>query len=159
MGVMVGDPLYRPYASWLQIDAPRDSGRTTSPWKTYHDFAIKNSTRTAPEYRTLARQLAVRTRNGAMLEDLALMEVAANNFGAAGGYLQQARACYNKRDDILRAVIEQCDVFIRDKKPRRALELIRSVLRIIPDAPASGLLRKMEQEAKGTPTPTATSTP
>jgi uncharacterized protein (TIGR03790 family) len=159
MGVMVGDPLYRPYASWLQIDSARESARTTSPWKAYHDFAIKNSTRPAQEYRTLARQLAVRNRNGPMLEDLALMEVAANNFGAATGYFQQARACYNKRDDILRAVIEQCDVFIRDNKPRHALELIRRVLRIVPDAPASGLLRKMEQQAKSTPTPTATASP
>ena len=91
-----------------------------------------------------------------MLEDLALMEVAANNFGSAASYLQQARACYSKRDDILRVVIEQSDALIRDKKPRRAVELIRSVLRIVPDAPASAILKKIEQQAMGTPTPTAT---
>jgi uncharacterized protein (TIGR03790 family) len=70
MSVMVGDPLYRPYASWMQMDAARDGSRGTQQWKTYHDFAVKNSSRPAAEYRTLARQLAVRTRNGPMLEDL-----------------------------------------------------------------------------------------
>ena len=156
MGVVVGDPLYRPYANWQQIDGTRDAGRGAQPWKAYHDFAVKNSSRPAEEYRSLARQLAVRTRNGAMLEDLGLMEMAANNFGPASSYLQQARACYNKRDDILRAVIEQSDAFMKDKKPRRAVELIRSVVRIVPNAPASVLLRKMEQDAIGTPPPSAT---
>ena len=159
MGVAVGDPLYRPYGSWLLIEGSKDSSRAAQPWKSYHDFAVKNSSRPAGEYRSLARQLALRSRNGPMLEDLALMEMASNNFGAATGYLQQARACYSKRDDILRAVIEQSDAFIKDKKPRRALDLVRSVLRVVPDAPSAVLLRKLEQEALGTPTPMAPPTP
>ena len=154
MGIVVGDPLYRPYAGWQQIEGARDSGRGAQLWKAYHDFAVKNSSRPPAEYRALARQLAARTRNGPMLEDLGLMEMADNHFGVAGSYLQQARACYNKRDDILRAVLEQSDALIKDDKPRRAIELIRSVVRVVPDAPASALLRKMEQQAMGTPTPT-----
>jgi uncharacterized protein (TIGR03790 family) len=156
MTVMVGDPLYRPYATWLQIDATRDTGRASQQWRSYHDFAVKNSSRPAPEYRGLARQLAIRTRNGPMLEDLALMEMASNNFGSASGYLQQARACYTKRDDILRAVIEQSNAFIKDNKPRRALDLIRSVLRVVPDAPAAALLKNLEQQANSSPTPSPT---
>jgi uncharacterized protein (TIGR03790 family) len=156
MTVVVGDPLYRPYASWLQIDAPRDTSRSAQSWKAYHDFAVKNGSRGGPEYRTMARQFAIRTRNGPMLEDLALMEVAAGNYGAATAYLQQARVCYNKRDDILRAVIEQSETFIKDNKPRRALELIRSVLRIVPDAPASALLRNLEQQIAGPAASTST---
>ena len=82
------------------------------------------------------------------------MEVADGNLAGANGYFQQARASYTKRDDILRVVIQQCAVLIKDNKTRRALDLIRSVLRIVPDAPASALLRKMEQDAKTSPTPT-----
>lgn len=156
MGVVVGDPLYRPYATWQQIEGSRDPGRGAQQWKAYHDFAVKNSSRSPAEYRSLARQLALHTRNGPMLEDLGLMEMAGNNFGAASRYLQQARASYTKRDDILRSVLELSDAFIKDKKPRRAVELIRSVIRVIPDAPASGLLKKKEQQALGTPTPMAT---
>jgi hypothetical protein len=159
MGIAVGDPLYRPYASWLQIEGAKDSGRVAQPWKAYHDFAVKNSARTPAEYRSLARQFALRSRNGPMLEDLALMEMASNNFGAATVYLQQARVYYSKRDDLLRVVIEQSDAFIKDNKPRRALELIRSVLRVVPDAPAAGLLRKLEQQASGSPTSSPPATP
>jgi len=155
MSVMVGDPLYRPYTSWLQIDAPAASGRSASPWKAYHDFAVKNSSRTANEYLAMARQLAIRSRNGPMLEDLGLVSMASRNYGPATSYLQQARASYTKRDDILRAVIEQSEAFIKDNKPRRAVELIRSVLRIVPNTPASALLKQLEQQAEGTPTPVA----
>ena len=35
MSTMVGDPLYRPYSSWLQIDAPRETSRAGQEWKTY----------------------------------------------------------------------------------------------------------------------------
>ena len=159
MGIAVGDPLYRPYASWLQIDNTKDSSRTSQPWKAYHDFAVMNSARPAAEYRSLARQFALKSRNGPMLEDLALMETGSKNFGAASGYLQQARLYYSKRDDLLRVVIEQSDAFIKDNKPRRALELIRSVLRVAPDAPAAALLRKLEQQASGSPSPSPPATP
>jgi uncharacterized protein (TIGR03790 family) len=156
MTVVVGDPLYRPYASWLQIEADARAGRGAQLWKAYHDFAVKNSSRPTAEYRALARQQAIRTRNGPMLEDLGLMEASAGNFGVASSYLQQARACYSKRDDILRAVMEQSDAFINDKKPKRALELTRSVLRVIPDSPASTLLKKLEQRALEAANPSAT---
>ena len=153
MWTVVGDPLYRPYGTWVQIDQSSTASRGAQQWKAYHDFAVKNSGRPAAEYRALARQFAIRARNGPMLEDLALMEVAANNFGVAGSYLQQARVCYTKRDDILRTVIELGDVYLKDSKPRRTLDLVRGVLRIVPDAPASALLKKLEQPATESPTP------
>ena len=158
MTIAIGDPLYRPYASWLAIEGTKES-RNAQPWKAYHDFALQNSARPAAEYRSLARQFALKSRNGPMLEDLALMDMASKNFGAATAYLQQARIYYSKRDDIVRAVIEQSDAFIKDNKPRRALELIRSTLRVVPDAPAAGLLRKLEQQAMASPTPSPSATP
>ena len=146
MSVMVGDPLYRPFASWLQIDSPRESAKEGSEWRMYHDFAVKNGSRPASEYRTLARQVASRSRNGPMIEDLGLMEAREGNFASATSYFQQARSCYTKRDDILRVVLEQADTLVKDDKPRRALELIRSVLRIVSEAPAASLLKKIEQD-------------
>ena len=162
MTVMVGDPLYRPYLSWLQLATPQKPNRANQDWKMYHDFAVKNGSRPAAEYRSLAHQAAVRARNGPMLEDLGLMEAAEGNFSAAATDFLQARACYNKRDDILRVVLEQTETYFKDKKPRRALDLIDSVLRVVPDAPAAALLRKMEQDIKAsqvTPTPSPRPTP
>jgi uncharacterized protein (TIGR03790 family) len=151
MSVMVGDPLYRPYASWLQIDAPRDSAKGGADWMTYHEFAVKNVARPVSEFRTLARQAASRSRNCPMIEDLGLMEAHDGNFSAATSYFQQARTCYAKRDDLLRVVLEEADAWIKQNKPKRALALVRSVLRVVPDAPAAPLVRKIEQDLTAPP--------
>jgi uncharacterized protein (TIGR03790 family) len=154
MSVMVGDPLYRPYASWLQIGAKRDTGKSSSAWKMYHEFALKNANRPPPEFRTLAREAASRAGNGPMIEDIGLMEAREGNFATATSYFQQARASYSKRDDILRVVLEEANSWIKQDNPKRALTLVRSVLRIISDAPASALLRQIEQDLSPTsPTP------
>jgi uncharacterized protein (TIGR03790 family) len=148
MSVVVGDPLYRPYAAWLQLDLPPDFAKGASNWRMYHEFAVKNVTKPAPEYRMLARQTASRARNGAMIEDLGLMEARDGNIASATSYFQQARTCYATRDDILRVVLEEADAWAKQKKPKRALELVRSTLRIVSDAPAAALLRKIEQDLK-----------
>lgn len=153
MSVMVGDPLYRPYGSWTQIDPPRETAKTGNDWKMYHEFAVKNGSRPTPEYRQLARQVATRARNGAMIEDLGAMELRDGNFPVAVNYFQQARSLYPKRDDILRVVLEEADAWIKQGKQKRALDLIRSVLRIVSDAPATALLKKIEQDLSGGPRP------
>jgi hypothetical protein len=150
MSVMVGDPLYRPYAAWLQIDEKREGEKASSDWKAYHDFATKNASLPAAEYRTAAKQFAARTRNAPMLEDLGLVEAAAVNYSAAAGCFDLARTTYTKRDDILRTVMEEANVLAKDNKTKRALDLIRSVLRIVSDAPASALLKKLEVELRAT---------
>jgi uncharacterized protein (TIGR03790 family) len=146
MTVIVGDPLYRPYASWLQLETAKDSGKVTSDWRAYHDFALKNGSKPAPEYRALARQFASRTRNAPMIEDLGGLEMRDGNFSAATSYFQQARATYTRRDDILRVVFEETDAWVRQSKPKRAVDLIRSVLRIVSESPSAPLLRKIEHD-------------
>jgi uncharacterized protein (TIGR03790 family) len=153
MSVMVGDPLYRPFGSWLQLDAAREPARSSNDWKMYHDFAIKNGSRAAPQYQTLARQVASRARNGPMIEDLGAMAADEGNFAAATTYFQQARASYTKKDDILRVVLQEADALIKLNKQKKALDLVRSVLRIVSDSPSAPLLRRLEQQASGSPPP------
>ena len=81
-----------------------------------------------------------------MIEDLGLMEAGDGNFAAATSYFQQARTGYTARDDILRVVLEEADAWTKQNKPKRAVDLIRSVLRIVSDAPATPLLRKIEHD-------------
>ena len=149
MSVMVGDPLYRPYASWLQIDAKRTG--SAPEFRMYHDFAVQNASRSPAEFRALARQAASRARNGVMIEDLGLMEAQDGNFPAATAHFQQARSLYSKRDDILRVVLEEADAWVKQQKPKRAIELTRSVLRIVSDGPTAALLRKVEQDLSPPP--------
>ncbi|MFN2508774.1 MAG: TIGR03790 family protein [Chthoniobacterales bacterium] len=146
MGVMVGDPLYRPYASWLQLEAKRAPAKETSEWKMYHDFAVQNAARPAAEFRTLARKAASRARNAIMLEDLGAMEAREGDFRSAAGHFQEARTLYTKRDDILRVVLAEADSWIRQGKPKRAVELVRGVLRIVSGSPTAALLKKIERE-------------
>src|ERR1017187_9065556 len=151
MAVVVGDPLYRPYATWLQIDAARDSNKTAANWRMYHEFAIKYLPNSSSQYRLLARQAASRAKNCPMIEDLGLMEAGDGNFAGATSYFQQARTCYTARDDILRVVLEEADAWTKQNKPKRALDLVRSVLRIVSDAPATPLLRKIEHDLTTSP--------
>ena len=162
MSVMVGDPLYRPYGSWLQIEATSDSAKKTNSWKTYHDFALKNFSSASAQYRSLARQAAAREHNCPMMEDLGLMEAADGNLAAATNYFGQARGCYSNRDDILRVVLEEADSWKKLNKPKRGIDLVRSALRIAGDAPAAPLLKKLEQDLRGgaaAPGPSAKPTP
>jgi hypothetical protein len=120
----------------------------------YHDFAVKNGSKPPAQYRPLARQMASRARSGTILEDLGSMEARDGNLSVATSYFQQARATYNKRDDILRVVLEEADAWIKQEKPKRAIDLVRGVLRIIsPDVPSVPLLRKVEQDALAPPPP------
>jgi hypothetical protein len=91
-----------------------------------------------------------------MLEDLGSMEARDGNFSGATNYYQQARATYSKRDDIIRVVLEEADAWIKQKKPKRAADLVRSVLKIVsPELPSAYLLRKVEEDATGSRTPGA----
>jgi uncharacterized protein (TIGR03790 family) len=150
MTVMVGDPLYRPYAAWLGLEKEEKE----SDWSAYHEFATKNSGLGATEYRAAAKQFAARTHNAPMLEDIGLLEAVAENYVGASGCFDLARTTYTKRDDILRTVLHEAEVLAKQNKAKRGVDLIRTVLRIVPDAPASSLLKKMEMELRATkPTP------
>jgi uncharacterized protein (TIGR03790 family) len=156
MNVAVGDPLYRPYAGWLQLVVKRER-EPKSDWRMYHDFAVKNSRREPADYLAAARKTASSAANGPMMEDVALIEKENGNFSSTAGDLERARSFYTTPDDILRTVLEQADALIKAGDKRAALALVRRVSRLAPDAPAMALLRKIEQQLN--PPPSATPSP
>ena len=161
MDVVVGDPLYRPFASWLQLDAKRDS-RKKSDWRMYHEFAVKNSSRTATDYLVLARAAASRADNGLMIEDLGMIEKENGHYASAVGYFRQARSLYTKSADKLRALLEQADALHRSGDKEGALALIRGAARLLPEGPGAALLRRVDQQINPpppTPEPTPSPTP
>jgi hypothetical protein len=145
MEVVLGDPLYRPYANWLQIDPNRDPEKK-SDWRTYHDFAVKNGGLKTDEYLTRARAAASRASNGPMMEDLGLLKKESGDFSGAISCFQQARSFYTTADDILRTILEQVDALTKSGNKKAALLLIRTTERLVPDAPATVLLRQLEQQ-------------
>src|SRR5437667_4896415 len=156
MSVMVGDPLYRPYASRLQIDMQGQSAKNASDWQMYHEFALKNAARPAAEFRTLAEKAAVSAHNCPMLEDLGSIEARDGDLSAATNDFEQAHTCYTKPDDIVRVVLEESDAWLKLNKPKRALDLVHATLKSSPDIPAASLLRNIEHEATSQPSVTPT---
>ena len=88
-----------------------------------------------------------------MLEDLGVIEARDGNLANAASYFQQARATYRNRDDIVRVVIEEADALVRQDKQKRALDLIRSTLKIVSGAPSAPILRQLEQQLAAGPMP------
>lgn len=144
MGVVVGDPLYRPYATWLQLEPPDRNKK--SDWRMYHDFAVKNRGLKADEYLARAKTAASRADNGPMMEDLGLQEKESGQFNGAISCFHQARSFYVTADDILRTILEQVDALTKSGNKKAALLLVRTTERLVPDAPATGLLRQIEQQ-------------
>ncbi|HEY2712026.1 MAG TPA: TIGR03790 family protein [Chthoniobacterales bacterium] len=145
MNVAVGDPLYRPYKDWLQLETGRDENKK-SDWQMYHEFALQNAKAERLEYLKNGRLAASRASNGPMAEDLALQEKERGDFAAAIGYLREARTLYSKPDDILRTVLEQVDALTRSGDKKAAAALANETIRVVPDASASTLLRKLAEE-------------
>jgi uncharacterized protein (TIGR03790 family) len=156
MNVMVGDPLYRPYASWLEIDVQLQSAKSASDWQMYHEFAVKNARRPAAEFRALAGKAALGVPNCPMLEDLGSIEARDGNLSQATNYFEQARTRYTKPDDIDRVVLEECDAWLKLNKSKRALDLARTTLHNFPDTSAAPLLKNIEHEAISQPPVTPT---
>jgi len=147
MNVVVGDPLYRPYASWPQIDLQPQSTKSPSDWQIYHEFAVKTAGRPTAEFRRLAWKVALGGHNCPMLEDLGSIEARDGNFSAATNDFEHARTCYKNPDDIVRVVVEESDAWLKLNKPRRALELVHTTRGNFADTVAAPLLKSIENKA------------
>ncbi|CAN5541919.1 hypothetical protein BH20VER3_BH20VER3_05340 [soil metagenome] len=151
MNVAVGDPLYRPYASWLHLDPP--DSRKKDDWRMYHDYALKNGNLDSADGLAAARKFASRADNGPMIEDLGLIEKERGNFASAVSYLQQARSLYKKPEDNLRTVLEQADALLKEEDKKAALKLIRRAARVLPDGPGLNLLHELDEKLEPPPLP------
>ena len=128
----------------------------------YHDFAVKNSSRSPADYLALARTVASRADNGPMIEDLGMIEKENKNYASAVGYFRQARSLYKKSDDNLRALLEQADALLLSGDEDGALALIRGTAKLLPEGPGRALLGKIDQQINPpppTPLPTPSPTP
>ena len=99
----------------------------------------------------MAGQAAAASHNCPMMEDLALMEARDGQFAEAASHLPQARTCYAHRDDVVRVTLEEADSWLKQNQRKRALEIVRNVLRTAGDAPGASLLRKMEHDLTAPP--------
>ena len=145
MNVAVGDPLYRPYANWLQLNAT-GKNRQPNDWQMYHDFALRNAKLKPEAYLAKARAAAARARNAPMLEDLGLMEEETGNFAAAISCLREARSAYSEPQDMLRTILEEADILRAQGDKKAALALLQKAERAATGSATADLLRRIEKE-------------
>src|SRR5438067_13827371 len=107
--------------------------------------------RSASEFRPLARQIAARSHNCPMMEDLGSMEAGDGNPSEATNYFKQARTCYTNHEHILRVVLEEADAWIKQNKTTQAVDLIRRALQTAPDESAATLYTKSDKDASHAP--------
>lgn len=151
MSVVVGDPLYRPYLSWLRLELEPESADRAAAWKMYHDFALRYGSLPEEEYRAKAREAATRAQNAPMLEDLGALAARANDHAAAAAHFQQARAIYKKRDDIVRATLQEAEAWLKAGNKKRSATLLKTVLSAIMPGPTEVLIRKKLEEIEPPP--------
>lgn len=146
MAVVVGDPLYRPYLSWLRLELEPEAGAGAARWKRYREFAVRHASLPRDEYIAKGREAAAREGNAPMLEDLGAMAAKAGEAERAAGLFQQARTLYTSRDDIVRATLLEAEARLKAGDKRRAVSLLKTMLESIAPGMTEALVRKKLEE-------------
>ncbi len=149
MNVIVGDPLYRPYASWSSLDSDT---RAPNLWQRYRKIVLAAGADPLAAADAL-RKLSIETKDSMPLEALAQAQADAGNINAALGTLAEAEKLEKKAPDSLspRARAHRIPAPRRPRERRAARDLRRSgrfsrrrrsayagPARAHPEAPASG---------------------
>lgn len=79
MGVVVGDPLYRPYANWTSLDG---IGQRTSSWERYRDIVLQAKGKVLVAADALEKA-ARETERSMFLESLAAVQADAEEYDSA----------------------------------------------------------------------------
>jgi uncharacterized protein (TIGR03790 family) len=128
MGVVVGDPLYRPYATWSGTGGPTPP----SPWKTYRRIVLAAGGKTvqaAPDLRAAARQ----SGSGLFLEGLATAQLADGDPDGALASFEQALALAKDPDTRIRLDLESAQTLLAlGRRPDAAARALSATAGLAP---------------------------
>ncbi len=139
MGVVVGDPLYRPYASWFTLDSPAPS---QSIWSGYRAAVLKAGSDPAAQAASLHR-LAVRLDSSMPLEALGQTQAAAGHTDQALATLAAALAMETFAGTRFRITLEQIDILRHAGRKDAALAKIAAALEKFPAQRAQSTLSRL----------------
>ncbi|MEI8341760.1 MAG: TIGR03790 family protein, partial [Verrucomicrobiota bacterium] len=152
MTTFVGDPLYRPFKSALEI-----GGINAAPageWQAYKSGALLWFEKDHPTGASQLQKSGETLHSGMIFEGLGLLQASAGEPGPAFKSFLQAQKYYTGPGDILRILIHEVGFLKAAGRKDAALKLARSGIRTYPNAPATAVLRGFEAEmAPPTPTP------
>jgi uncharacterized protein (TIGR03790 family) len=156
MGIVLGDPLYRPYANWASLDGINDPA---NPWQRYREVVVKaggDPLAAAVDLRLLAKQL----NNSMPIEALGQAQASAGQFDDALSTLTEAFEMEKSRTIRFRLVLEQIEILRRAGRDEKALKKIGDALgdfRTDEQQATLGEIALILQPPPPPPTPEATS--
>jgi hypothetical protein len=110
MGVVIGDPLYRPYAVWNQFYDPRN--RPPNPWRRFRSITLSAKGKIIEAVIPL-HEAARETQNGMFLEALGAAQFDANNVPASLNSFRDALALTTNHEVRRRLEMESSDAMRR----------------------------------------------
>ncbi|MGH8046440.1 MAG: TIGR03790 family protein [Chthoniobacterales bacterium] len=123
MNVVLGDPLYKPYASWSSLES---TDSHPNPWQRYREIVLKagDPLAAADELRALAKKLG----NSMPIEALGQAQASAGQFDEALKTLDEASEMEESRTIRFRLVLEQIEILRRADRGKEALKKVGSAL-------------------------------
>ena len=136
MGVVIGDPLYRPYAVWNQFYDPRN--RPPNPWRRFRSITL-NAKGNILDAVIPLHEAARETRNGMFLEALGAAQFDVKDAAASVNSFQEALALTTDKEVYRRLEIETTEALravTASSKPDQPIEqqTAESLLEM-PDSP------------------------
>jgi hypothetical protein len=142
MGIVVGDPLYRPYAVWQSFS---DDAHKPNIWEEYRAAVLAaggDPIAAAPAL----RELAARTGNSMPLEALGQAQAAAGDASTAISTLAEAAKVESKRATRFRLALEQIEILRRFSRVDDARIRITQALGEFPSDEAQVVLGRIALE-------------
>ncbi len=124
MGVVLGDPLYRPYAMWRDWSATIDG---SNPWQRYRQIVLEANGDPLAAAKEL-RKFATESRNSMPLEALGQAQAAAGDFAEAIRTLAEAARIEKSTNIRFRLALSEIEILRRMGRDEEALRKISDAL-------------------------------
>jgi uncharacterized protein (TIGR03790 family) len=124
MNVVLGDPLYRPYANWNSLEAEDDP---KNPWLRYRDIVLKANGDPLAAAEAL-QKLAEELDSSMPIEALGQAQAAASQFDEALQTLARASKMEKSKTIRFRLALEQIEILRRANRTDDALKKIGDAL-------------------------------
>lgn len=159
MNIVLGDPLYRPFAQprLMMSEDPADL-----EYALYHDLATRYLTQDGKKFRRELLRIAEEKKSPRLLELVALVSAVEGSHGQSSDFLQHAAALYTHPEDKLRCALYDAELARRRGDPKQSLDLVKRILdqsRLFGSIPAVSAALAMQREMLPKQPPPTTSPP
>ncbi len=156
MGVVLGDPLYRPYANWNSFDTKSDG--PPNLWQRYREAVLQAQGDPLAAADAL-HKLAADAHSSMPLEALGQAQGAAGEFGHALETLAEAAKIEKSQTIRFRIALEQIELLRRAGRKDAALERVSDALGTFDTEEQQLTLGRLVLAIQPPPTPTPVSRP